>query len=140
MNDPDLTVAPCGGGCTITDPIIDGLVYVDGNSLPHAPDVVFNGIINYRSDAVNKGFFGTLDWAYYSEKSFFLYESKEFKGDSLEFGLRLGYGWNQGRYEVALFGRNITDEVIARGGIDFLNITGFTNDPRILGVEFFARF
>jgi iron complex outermembrane receptor protein len=140
MNDPDLTVVPCGGGCTITDPIIDGNVYVDGNSLPHAPDVIFNGIINYRSDAVNKGLFGTLDWAYYSEKSFFLYESEEFKGDSLEFGLRLGYGWNQGRYEVALFGRNITDEVIARGGIDFLNITGFTNDPRIIGIEFFARF
>ena len=70
----------------------------------------------------------------------FLYESEEFKGDSLEFGLRLGYGWNQGRYEVALFGRNITDEVIARGGIDFLNITGFTNDPRIIGIEFFGRF
>jgi len=138
--DPNLTVLPCGGGCTVTDPVIDGLAYIDGNSLPHAPDVVFNGIINYRSDAVDKGFFGTLDWAYYSEKSFMIYESEEFNSDSLELGLRLGYGWNQGRYEVALFGRNITDEVIARGGIDFNNLTGFTNDPRIIGVEFMGRF
>jgi iron complex outermembrane receptor protein len=138
--DPNLTVAPCGGGCTVTDPVIGGLAHVDGNSLPHAPDVIFNGIINYRSDAVSKGFFGTLDWAYYSEKNFFMYESKEFRADSLEFGLRVGYGWNQGQYEVALFSRNVTDAKIARGGIDFNNLTGFTNDPRIIGVEFMGRF
>jgi len=137
--DPNLTVAPCGGGCTVTDPVVDGLAYVDGNSLPHAPDVVFNGIINWRSDAVSKGIFATLDWAYYSEKSFMIYESKEFNGDSLELGLRFGYAWNN-QYELALFGRNITDEKIARGGIDFNNLTGFTNDPRIIGVEFLARF
>ncbi len=143
--DPGLTVQACGGGCTVTDPTAPGgptgtLVFIDGNPLPHAPDVVFNGIINFRSDPVDKGFFGTLDWAYYSEKNFFMYESVEFKDDSLEFGLRLGYGWNQGKYEVALFSRNLTDAKIARGGIDFNNLTGFTNDPRILGVEFFARF
>jgi iron complex outermembrane receptor protein len=142
--DQDLTVAACGGGCTVTNPTGDSpagtVAFVNGNSLPHAPDVVFNGIINFRSDPVDKGFFGTLDWAYYSEKNFFIYESKEFKGDSLEFGLRLGYGWNQGRYEVALFGRNITDAEIVRHGIDFNNLTGMMNDPRIIGAEFMARF
>jgi iron complex outermembrane receptor protein len=54
MNDPDLTVQVPAGGPTITDPIGPDGVLVDGNSLPHAPDVVFNGIINYRSDAVDK--------------------------------------------------------------------------------------
>ncbi|MCK5377291.1 MAG: TonB-dependent receptor, partial [Acidobacteria bacterium] len=137
--DPNLTVAPCGGGCTVTDPVIDGVAHVNGNSLPHAPDVVFNGIINWRSDPATKGFFGTLDWAYNSEKSFMIYESEEFKGDSFELGLRLGYSWNN-QYEIALFGRNITDEVIARGGIDFNNLTGFTNDPRLIGIEFVGRF
>jgi iron complex outermembrane receptor protein len=140
IQDPNLRVAACGGGCTITDPIDDRGVIVDGNALPHAPEIVFNGIINFRSDPVNKGFFGVLDWAYYSEKQFFLYESEEFKSDSFEVGLRLGYGWNQGRYEVALFGRNILDEEIARGGIDFNNLTGFTNDPRIIGIEFVGNF
>jgi iron complex outermembrane receptor protein len=89
---------------------------------------------------VSKGFFGTIDWAYYSEKSFFLYESEEFNGDSLEIGLRLGYAWNQAKYEVALFGRNITDEEIVRNGIDFNNLTGMMNDPRMVGVEFVGRF
>jgi len=140
IKDPNLTVAPCGGGCTVLDPVVDGLAYIDGNSLPHAPDVIFNGIINLRSDPVNKGFFGALDWAYYSKKQFMLYESAEFQDDSLEIGLRFGYGWNQSKYEIALFSRNLLDEQIVRGGIDFNNLTGFTNDPRIIGLEFVGRF
>ena len=140
IKDPNLTVAPCGGGCTMVDPVVDGLAYVDGNSLPHSPDVIFNGIINWRSDPAKKKLFATLDWTYYSEKSFYLYESEEFNGDALEFGLRLGYAFSNAKYEVALFGRNIFDAEIARGAIDFNNLTGFMNDPRIIGVEFLARF
>ncbi len=140
IKDPNLTVAPCGGGCTVTDPVIGGLAYIDGNPLPHAPEVIFNGIVKYRMKPSGDGFFGSFDWAYYSEKNFFLYESEEFKADSLELGLRLGWGFNQGQYEVALWGRNITDEEIVRNGIDFNNLTGMTNDPRIIGAEFVARF
>jgi len=140
IDDPNLTVAPCGGGCTVTDPVVDGLAYIDGNSLPHSPDFIFNGIINYRSNPVHKGFFGALDWAYHSEKQFMLYESEEFNDDSFEVGLRLGYAWNHANYEVALFSRNILDEEVVRGGIDFNNLTGFTNDPRTIGIEFVGRF
>jgi len=140
IKDPNLRVAACGGGCTITDPVDARGVIVDGNSLPHAPEIVFNGIVSYRSDPVSKGFFGTVDWAYYSDKQFFLYESEEFEDDSFEVGLRIGYGWNLAKYEVALFARNLLDEEIVRGGIDFNNLTGFTNDPRIIGLEFVGRF
>ena len=142
INDKNLTIGKCGGGCTITDPLTpDGsLVLIDGNSLPFAPEWIFNGILNFQSNPVSKGFFGSLDWAYSSEKSFFLYESKEFKSDSLEVGLRLGYGFGGGKYEVALFGRNILDAEIIQGGIDFNNLTGMTNEPRMIGLEFVARF
>ncbi len=141
INDPTLRVASCGGGCTVLDPAApDGSVYVHGNPLPHAPEWIFNGIIDFQSDPVAKGFFGSLDWAYFSSKNFFLYESKEFKSDGLEFGLRLGYGWNKGEYEVALFARNLLDKVYVEGGIDFNNLTGYTNEPRIIGIEFVGRF
>ncbi|MCD4748333.1 MAG: TonB-dependent receptor [Thermoanaerobaculales bacterium] len=141
IKDRDLTVAPCGGGCTVTDPLNEsGLALINGNPLPHAPEWIVNGIINFRSDPEEKGLFGVLDWAYYSEKNFFLYESEEFQSDSLEIGLRLGYAWNNARYEVALFGRNILDEEIVRNGIDFNNLTGMMNEPRIIGVEFVGRF
>jgi iron complex outermembrane receptor protein len=139
--DADLTVAPCGGGCTVTDPINDdGLALINGNSLPHAPEYIFNGIINFRSDPVKKSFFGSLDFAYHSEKHFFLYDSVEFNSSAFELGMRLGYAWNNTSYEVALFGRNLLDAEIVRNGIDFNNLTGMMNDPRIIGVEFLARF
>jgi len=141
FKDKDLRIPQCASNCTITDPIDDeGFVLLDGNSPAHIPELIFNGIINYRSDPAAKGFFGMLDWAYHGEKSFFLYESKEYMGDSLEVGLRLGYAWSRAKYEVALFGRNILDAEIARGGIDFNNLTGYVNDPRVIGVEFIGRF
>jgi iron complex outermembrane receptor protein len=141
IKDKHLTVAQCGGGCTITNPLTpEGLVLIDGNSLPNAPEWIFSGLLNFQSDPFNRGFFGSLDWAYSSDKYFTLYKSKEFHSDSLEFGLRLGYGWNGGKYEVALFGRNILDAKILQGGIDFDNLTGMTNEPRIIGVEFNAKF
>jgi len=138
--DDSLSVATCAS-CTVTDPINgEGRAVINGNSLPHAPEYIFNGIINFQSDPVDKNFFGTLDWAYHSEKHFFLYDSLEFKANSFELGLRLGYAWNLAKYEVALFSRNITDAEIIRNGIDFNNLTGMMNDPRIVGVEFVARF
>jgi iron complex outermembrane receptor protein len=136
IKDPNLTIAPCGGGCTVTDPIVGGLARVNGNSLPHAPEWIVNGIIDYRK-LVGAGQVTTsLDWAYHGDKQFFLYESKEFHADSFELGLRVGYTWANGKYGLALFGRNLTDEVIVQNGIDFNNLTGMTNDPRLMGVEF----
>ena len=57
-----------------------------------------------------------------------------------EAGLRIGYMNYDGNYEVALFGRNITDEDNVKGAIDFNNNTGFVNEPRIIGVEFKKNF
>ena len=54
--------------------------------------------------------------------------------------MRLGYLWNDGKQELAVYGRNITDEVQAVGGIDFNNLTGFVNEPRRYFVEFRSKF
>ena len=148
IDDPDLAVAPCGGGCTVTDPVNPdpdrpGTVLIDGNPLPQSPKWVHNLTARYGIPVGAEGnelYFYT-DWAYRSEVNFFLYESEEFRGKaSLEGGVRIGYGWNYGTYEVALFGRNITDQTRVVGGIDFNNLTGFINEPRTWGLEFKARF
>ena len=47
---------------------------------------------------------------------------------------------NDGQYEIAVFGRNITDEENVKGAIDFNNLTGFDNEPRVIGVSFRANF
>ena len=86
-------------------------------------------------------FYVYTDWAYRGQVNFFLYESPEFRGrSSLEGGLRVGTNWNQGNYDLAVFGRNITDSTRIVGGIDFNNLTGFINEPRTWGVEFTAKF
>ena len=80
------------------------------------------------------------DWAFRSAVNVFLYESREFTARSLtEGGLRVGYSWNNGDYDVAVYGRNILNQIRATGAIDFNNRTGFINEPRLLGVEFKTR-
>ena len=62
-------------------------------------------------------------------------------GKSLtEGGLRLGYLWGNGKYDLAAYGRNITNQQRIVGGIDFNNLTGFINEPRTFGAQFKATF
>ncbi|HEU4523221.1 MAG TPA: TonB-dependent receptor [Thermoanaerobaculia bacterium] len=138
IKDPGLAITPCGGGCTVIDPIGPNGALVNGNPLPHAPEWTFNGILDYRRPYATGSFIGSVDFGYSSDKQFFLYESEEFHSDSFELGLRFGYGWNN--YELAFFGRNLTDEVIVQNGIDFNNLTGMTNEPRMLGLELAIKF
>ena len=143
IQDDDLAVAVCAA-CTVTDPRdANGRALIDGNPLPQAPKWNHNLTARWSMPMGGEGgeLYVFTDWAYRSEVNFFLYESKEFTGKPLtEGGLRVGYAWNYGDYDVALYGRNITNQIRAVGGIDFNNLTGFINEPRLWGVEFKARF
>jgi iron complex outermembrane receptor protein len=143
LDDPNLATQPCGGGCTVLDPpgALPGTVNIDGNPLPNAPEWIANFTAGYSIPYGNGEFFIYTDWAYRSKINFFLYQSVEFSSDNLiEGGLRLGYRADAGRWEAAVFSRNITDDRSLEGGIDFNNLTGFINDPRIVGVEVKTKF
>jgi iron complex outermembrane receptor protein len=134
-------VDECDGGCTVTNPVANGLVRIDGNPLPHAPKWILSGIVDYRRVLGGQGVLkASLDWSYHDQKSFFLYQSKEFVADAFELGARVGYAFSKGRFEVAAFGRNLLDEVIVQNGVDFDNLTGMTNEPRMIGVEITTKF
>ncbi len=140
IQDDGISVGVCFA-CTVTDPVVGGLAGIDGNRLPQAPEWIANLTLRYGVPVGNGEIFAYTDWSYRSEVNFFLYDSIEFTGtEFLEVGLRLGYNWGGGKYEAALFGRNITDEEVAVGAIDFNNLTGFLNEPRIWGVQFKATF
>ena len=143
IQDAGLAVAPCGSGCTVLDPRVgeSNTVIIDGNRLPQAPRVTGNATLRYgRPIGAGEAFILT-DWAYRSTVNFFLYESVEYKGKYLlEGGLRAGYLWGDGRYEVAAFARNITGTTRVVGGIDFNNLTGFINEPRLIGAQIKASF
>jgi iron complex outermembrane receptor protein len=144
IDDNTLVVPPCGSGlCTVLDPLdANGRAIIDGNSFVQAPEYVATVTARYGLPIGTNGelFFFT-DWAFQGETQFFIYESEEFKSDgNFEGGARIGYAHDGGKWEVALFGRNITDEENVKGAIDFNNLTGFDNEPRIVGVSFRARF
>lgn len=142
IKDDALAVSVCAQ-CTVTDPLDgNGKALINGNPLPQAPRWTNNATLRWSMPAGDGGEFYVLtDWVYRSEVNFFLYESVEFTGDSLlEGGLRIAYNWDGGSKEVAVFGRNITDELAILSGIDFNNLTGMINEPRTVGVEFKAGF
>jgi iron complex outermembrane receptor protein len=141
IKDPSLRVATCGS-CTVTDPIdASGFALINGNALPQAPKYTVNATARYNWALENGNLFVLTDWSYRSEINFFLYESKEFTGKSMvEGGLRVGYNWDGGKYEVAAFGRNITNTERIIGAIDFNNRTGFVNEPRQFGMQFRGNF
>jgi iron complex outermembrane receptor protein len=141
IKDPSLSVAKCGS-CTVTDPInAAGRVVIDGNPLPQAPKYILNATARYNWALADGNLFVLIDWSYRSKINFFLYEAKEFTGKSMvEGGLRVGYNWAGGKYEVAAFARNITNTERIIGAIDFNNLTGFVNEPRQFGLQFKGGF
>lgn len=145
IKDPNLAVAGCAQ-CTVTDPAVtigtSTFYRIDGNALPQAPKYTLNLTARYGIPAgPGAEYFVYTDWVYRSKVNFFLYESIEFTGKPLtEGGLRVGYNWGNGKYEAALYARNITNQIRAVGGIDFNNLTGFINEPRMVGAQFKAVF
>jgi iron complex outermembrane recepter protein len=155
IKDSGLAVSTCGTtqyvfgqpgaprpNCTVTDPVdSNGRALINGNALPQAPKVTTSFTLRYSQPLAGGEIYALTDWVYRSKVNFFLYDSVEFTGKALtEGGLRVGYLWNNGKYEVAAFGRNITDQLRIVGGIDFNNLTGFINEPRTWGVQFRASF
>ena len=154
----DLLISPgCGAPCTVLDPSVFDVAgqtvqvapggaapaggtflgyNISGNSFPNAPEWIANFTARDAYPVAGGEVFAFTDWAFKGETNFFLYDSVEFGQDGYwEGGLRLGYRSDDHGYEVALFGRNILDEEALTGGIDFNNLTGFVNEPRIVGVE-----
>jgi iron complex outermembrane recepter protein len=143
IKDPGLFVAPCGAPCTVRDPAgpLPGTVSINGNDLPRAPKLVWNWTLKYSTEIGNGELTVLTDWAYKDKYNMFLYEAVEYRAKSaLEGGLRVGYGWANGKYEVAAYSRNITNHRQIVAAIDFNNLTGIVNEPRSYGVQFKASF
>ncbi|RJF93892.1 TonB-dependent receptor [Sphingomonas cavernae] len=151
IQDSDLTTAACGAVrtdtfpnvslCTPLDPIVvpaapfsPAIVSIDGNSLPQSPRWIANWTARYAIPIGDGEIYAYTDWAYRSKINFFLYESVEFQDSSmLEGGLRIGYKTDS--WEIAGYVRNITNDASAVSGIDFNNLTGMVNEPRIYGIS-----
>ena len=136
----DVLLSPgCGAGCTVLDPEVlvgeDVFFNISGNSFPNAPEWIANVTARYGVPFQNGELYVFTDWAYKGDTNFFLYESVEFAEDGYWLGgLRAGWEGDNG-VALSAFVRNLTDELVLEGGIDFNNLTGFVNEPRTWGVE-----
>jgi len=145
IDDPNLRTAICAQ-CTVLDPVDTSgpipVALLDGNPFPQAPETMLNATARLSAPAGdNDEIYLFADVVHQGDTNFFLYESAEYhSGDIYEVGLRAGYIANDGQWELSVFARNLTDEENLKGGIDFNNLTGFVNEPRIFGVNFQLNF
>jgi iron complex outermembrane recepter protein len=153
IKDDKLFVRSCGNadfqglqantGCNVLNPKgpVDGTVLIGGNDLPRAPRWIANGTLRFNAEVGKGDLFVVTDWAYKAKYNMFLYKAIEYTAKPLlEGGLRVGYGWDNGKYELAAYSRNITDRRQVVAAIDFNNLTGILNEPRSFGVQFRATF
>ena len=126
--------------CTVNDPTIrvgaNTFAQIDGNPLPNAPKYNVSLAARYDIPVSDSGtFFIATDWNKQGRTSFVLYDSAEFNANgNFEGGVKLGYSGGHGAYEVALFGRNITNEKNLKGVIENY-MAAVYNEPRIIGVS-----
>ena len=139
IKDEDLSVVPCGSTLCAAwqDRDENGQVSIDGNPFPRTPKTNYSLTLRYGTPVGADGeFFVYTDWVYYGKIQMALYYTPEFEtNNQFEGGLRVGYKNLRNNWEVALFGRNITDEDNVKGFVDFSNNAGFVNEPAIWGVE-----
>jgi iron complex outermembrane recepter protein len=153
IKDSKLFVAPCGNatfqfllpntGCNVLNAKgpVDGTVLIGGNPLPRAPKWIINASMKYSVEVGKGDLYVLTDWAYKDKYNMFLYKAVEYTAKPLlEGGLRVGYGWDNGKYELAAYSRNITDRRQVVAAIDFNNLTGILNEPRSFGAQFRATF
>jgi iron complex outermembrane receptor protein len=139
IKEKGLSVVPCGSTLCEAWQNRDenGQVSIDGNPFPRTPKTNFNVTLRWGMPVGDAGeIFVFTDWVYYGEILMPLYYSPEFVTDNqFEGGLKIGYRNMENDWEVALFGRNITDEDNVKGFVDFSNNTGFVNEPAIWGIQ-----
>ncbi|MGY4396535.1 iron complex outermembrane receptor protein [Sphingomonas sp. UYAg733] len=134
--------------CTVQNPTrrvagAFGPVYlakIDGNPLPNAPKYTFDFTGRYDLPISDSGkVFIATDWNLQGYTSLVLYKTREFYANgNFEGGVKVGYTGGNGDWEIALFGRNITNEKNLKGVIENYLAAVF-NEPRVVGISFSGK-
>ena len=114
---------------------------INGNPFPNAPDYNLN--LNARYDLPLTGqvrVFAAADFNIQGKTNFVLYRSVEYTADgNYELGGKLGVAF--GRYEAAVFARNLTNTKNLVDVIDTSNYrAGIYNEPRVIGLMLSGSF
>lgn len=113
---------------------------IDGNPLPDAPEynLNFSGRYDIPVFGGDSKVFIATDWNLQGYTNFVLYRSKEFNSNgNFEGGVKLGY--STGNWEIAAYGRNITNNKNLKGVIENYD-AAILNEPASYGVTLSAKF
>jgi iron complex outermembrane receptor protein len=134
---------------TVLNPVVAGtggnsalrFANINGNPFPNAPKYNLNisGRYDFPLDQNSRLFIGA-DFNMQGETNFVLYRTIEYTANgNYELGGKIGYAF--GRYEVAAFVRNLTNQTNLVDVIDTNNYrAGIYNDPRAFGVMLSGSF
>ena len=129
--------------CTVLDPLTPNGLFaqIDGNPLPNAPKWQIDAAVRYDIPVTDRGnFFVSADVNAQGYTNLVLYRTREFYANgNMELGLKAGFTTADGKYEIAAFARNVTDEKNLKGVIENYNAAVF-NEPRIVGISLAGRF
>ena len=131
--------------CTVEDPTIvvrgNTFAQIDGEPLPNAPEYNINLTARYDLPlASGAKLWIDTDWTVQGYTQFVLYRTKEFTSNgNFEGGLRVGYEEPNGKWNLSVFARNITNQVNLKGVIENY-LAAVVNEPRVIGVAFGARY
>jgi iron complex outermembrane receptor protein len=114
---------------------------INGNPFPNAPEynLNFSGRYDFPLGADDK-LFVAADFNMQGKTNYVLYRTVEYTANgNAELGAKIGYDF--GRYELAVFVRNLTNAKNLVDVIDTSNYrAGIYNDPRVFGVTFSGSF
>lgn len=149
INAPNVYAQVGAAGGVLSETVLNPLVKVgsnyyaniNGNPFPNAPDYNIN--VSARYDLPLGGeskLFVAGDFNIQGKTSLVLYRAVEYTTDgNYELGGKIGYAW--GKYELAVFARNLTNTKNLIGAIDTSNYrAGIYNDPRVVGVMLSGSF
>ncbi|WP_375382668.1 TonB-dependent receptor [uncultured Sphingomonas sp.] len=143
IEDPNVYAQVGSAGGVLSETVLNPVVRVganyfaqiNGNPFPNAPNWNLN--LGARYDLPlgdGKRIFVAGDFTIQGKTNFTLYRAVEYRADgNNELGAKVGYAF--GRYEVAAFVRNLTDNKNLVDVIDTSNYrAGIYNDPRVFGL------
>lgn len=130
---PFFVPIPTGGNTAVTGD-------ASGNPLIRAPEFTGNLSLDYRRP-IGSGLLFASGNFYYNSGFAWTVDDRVRQSDYVLVNAEIGWAWNDERYRVALWGRNLTDTLYGQS----VSVTGFADAiayarPRTYGVSFEVRF
>jgi iron complex outermembrane receptor protein len=140
----DFRNSPCYFRQTAAQGCVGGVQDLSGRSLPYQGEIQYNAYFDYGRDFNGWGIFAQGNYSWMDERDTDYTLNPRARVDSLGLlSARLGARFNDDRFELALFGNNLTDENYAQK-IRSSNMSGgyfrWPGMPRVVGLSATVQF